>query len=60
MQQEIDRLTVFTKIPKSSIRIPVSGGGTYSPHFVYIVEGRVGKKPLNFIVETKDKDEGDF
>jgi len=50
----IDAVTVFTKIPKNSIRIPVAGGGTYSPDFAYVVERKDGKKTLNLIVETKD------
>jgi len=60
IRQKIDRVTVFTKIPKSSIRIPVAGGGTYSPDFAYVVERKDGKKSLNFIVETKDKDKRDL
>jgi len=47
---------VFTKIPKNSIRIPVAGGGTYSPDFAYVVEYDDGQKTLNLIVETKDTD----
>lgn len=58
--QDIEQVTVFTKIPKSSIRIPVAGGGTYSPDFAYVVEHNNGKKSLNFIVETKDKDKRDL
>ncbi|MGB1990223.1 MAG: hypothetical protein ACPHPA_06890 [Cycloclasticus pugetii] len=53
---EIAEVTVFTKIPKDSIRIPVAGGGTYSPDFAYCVEYEKGQKSLNLIVETKDKD----
>jgi type III restriction enzyme len=57
---DIEQITVFTKIPKSSIRIPVAGGGTYSPDFAYVVERKDGKKSLKFIVETKDKDARDL
>lgn len=60
IRETIDRVTVFTKIPKSSIRIPVAGGGTYSPDFAYVVERKDGKKSLSFVVETKDKDERDL
>ncbi len=52
----ITEVTVFTKIPKNSIRIPVAGGGTYSPDFAYVVEYDNGQKTLNLIVETKDTD----
>ena len=53
--EEIDRVTVYTKIPKRSVQIPVPGGLTYSPDFAYVVEGVDGKKSFNLIVETKDK-----
>jgi type III restriction enzyme len=51
---EVQEVTVFTKIPKNSIRIPVAGGGTYSPDFAYVVKRTNGEKTLNLIVETKD------
>jgi len=54
ISKSIDAVTVFTKIPKNSIRIPVAGGGTYSPDFAYVVKHTDGKKTLNLIVETKD------
>ncbi len=53
----ISEVTVFTKIPKNSIRIPVAGGYTYSPDFAYVVQHKDGRKQLNLIVETKDKDD---
>ena len=52
----IIEVIVFTKIPKNSIRIPVAGGGTYSPDFAYVVKYADGKKALSLIVETKDKE----
>ncbi len=54
---EISEVTVFTKIPKNSIKIPVAGGGTYSPDFAYVIKDIEGKQSLNLIVETKNKDE---
>ncbi|MCD9550518.1 type III restriction-modification system endonuclease [Photobacterium carnosum] len=48
-------VTVFTKIPKNSIKIPVSGGYTYSPDFAYVVKTSKGEY-LNFIIETKNVD----
>lgn len=53
--KKVLEVTVFTKIPKNSIRIPIAGGGTYSPDFAYIVEFESGKKTLNLLIETKDK-----
>tara|TARA_Y100001973_G_C5208806_1_gene343724 strand:+ start:9778 stop:12687 length:2910 start_codon:yes stop_codon:yes gene_type:complete len=50
---EIRSVTVFTKIPKNSIKIPVSGGYTYSPDFAYVVKTSDGDY-LNFIIETKN------
>lgn len=52
---EIESVSVFTKIPKNSIKIPVSGGYTYSPDFAYVVKTEKGKY-LNFIIETKNVD----
>ncbi len=50
---EIASVSVFTKIPKNSIKIPVSGGYTYSPDFAYVVKTSKGDY-LNFIIETKN------
>lgn len=57
---EIAEVTVFTKIPKNSIKIPVAGGGTYSPDFAYVIKDKEGKQTLNLIVETKNKDKRDL
>jgi type III restriction enzyme len=46
---------VYAKIPKNSIRIPLVGGGTYSPDFAYVVKSHDGRSELNFVVESKDK-----
>ncbi len=51
-------VTVFTKIPKNSIKIPVAGGGTYSPDFAYIVKTKTGEI-LNFVIEAKGVDGSD-
>lgn len=56
IRKNIESVTVFTKIPKNSIRIPVAGGGTYSPDFAYVIKDKNGDKSLNLIIETKDKD----
>jgi xanthine phosphoribosyltransferase len=50
---QVNEVIVFTKIPKNSIRIPVAGGGTYSPDFAYIVKTDSGET-LNLILESKN------
>ena len=51
---DIESVTVYGKIPRSSIAIPTITGGTYSPDFMYVVTRISGEKELNVIVETKD------
>lgn len=53
IRDDIESVTVFSKIPKNSIKIPVAGGYTYSPDFAYIIKTSAGEV-LNFIIETKD------
>lgn len=53
VDEEILSVSVFTKIPKNSIKIPVAGGYTYSPDFAYVVKTKSGEF-LNFIIETKN------
>lgn len=50
----IDEIVVYGKIPRRSLEIPVIGGGTYSPDFMYVVKDKNGNKTLNVIIETKD------
>ena len=50
----IAKVTVFGKIPRSSIAIPTIASSSYSPDFMYVVERENGKKELNIVVETKD------
>ncbi|MEA3554733.1 MAG: type III restriction-modification system endonuclease [Campylobacterota bacterium] len=57
IKTNVKSVTVFTKIPKNSIKIPVAGGGTYSPDFAYVIEDEDNNKSLNLVVETKGKDE---
>lgn len=58
--ETVKEVVVYSKIPKNSIRIPLVGGGTYSPDFAYVVKTADGKSKLNLIVETKGKDEIDL
>lgn len=57
INSQIDEVIVYSKIPKSSIRIPLVGGNTYSPDFAYVVKNKGGKSVLNLVVESKGKAE---
>jgi len=57
INEVIQEVIVYSKIPKNSIRIPLVGGFTYSPDFAYVVENTDGKSTLNLVVEAKDKTE---
>ncbi len=59
IKTDIDEVIVFTKIPKKSIKIPVAGGGSYSPDFAYVLKTKNGEKRLYFIVETKNVESTD-
>ncbi|WP_274570880.1 type III restriction-modification system endonuclease [Neisseria leonii] len=54
----VEEVIVFTKIPKNSIKIPVAGGGTYSPDFAYIVKTDQGET-LNLILESKNVEDSE-
>jgi len=56
IHSNIREVTVFAKIPKNSIRIPIVGGGSYSPDFAYLIRTDSGKETLSLVVETKGKD----
>jgi type III restriction enzyme len=51
---DIDKVTVYGKIPRKSLAIPTIADSTYSPDFMYLVEKKNGEKELNLVVETKD------
>jgi len=54
--EHINEIVVFSKIPKNSIKIPVIGGGSYSPDFAYVVKYKDGKEALNLVIESKGKE----
>lgn len=54
IQNDIDQVVVYGKIPRSSISIPTITGQSYSPDFMYVVKKTDGSKILNIVVETKD------
>ncbi len=55
IQNDVQEVIVFSKIPKNSIRIPLVGGGSYSPDFAYVVKSKDGRSQLSLVVETKGK-----
>lgn len=55
---QVQEVIVFTKIPKNSIKIPVAGGGTYSPDFAYIVKTD-SSETLNLVLESKNVADSD-
>ena len=56
----VTEVVVYAKIPKNSIRIPLVGGGSYSPDFAYLIKQDDGGQTLSLVVEAKGKDEGDL
>jgi type III restriction enzyme len=54
IEQNLEEVIVFSKIPKNSIKIPVAGGKSYSPDFAYVLNYKDKSKKLYFVVETKN------
>ena len=54
IEQNLKEVVVFSKIPKNSIKIPVTGGKSYSPDFAYVLNYEDKSKKLYFVVETKN------
>lgn len=54
----IERVEVYGKIPRRSIKVPMYFGGTTSPDFMYVLTDETGNKSMNLIIESKgvDKD----
>ncbi len=55
IRTDILEVVVYSKIPKNSIRIPLIGGGSYSPDFAYVLKSKDGRSQLGLVVETKGK-----
>lgn len=53
--QNVDRVLVFTKIPKNALKIPVAGGISYTPDFAYVLKCENGEQ-IYCIIESKGKD----
>ena len=56
IKSSIQEVIVYSKIPKSSIRIPLVGGHTYSPDFAYVVKSADGKSALNLVSRVTNPD----
>lgn len=54
-EEYVQEVLVFTKIPKKSIQIPIPGGGSYSPDFLYVMDNEIG-----CVIETKGKSENEL
>ena len=57
--EKVDRVLVFTKIPKNALKIPVAGGISYTPDFAYILKCENGEQ-IYCIIESKGKDSHDL
>lgn len=57
--QNVDRVLVFTKIPKNALKIPVAGGLSYTPDFAYVLKCKNGEQ-IYCIIESKGKDKRDL
>lgn len=57
--QNVDRVLVFTKIPKNALKIPVAGGISYTPDFAYVLKCENGEQ-IYCIIESKGKDSRDL
>ena len=57
IKTKIKEVIVFTKIPKNSIKIPISGWKSYSPDFAYVLNFEDWNKKIFFILETKNTTE---
>lgn len=51
-----EKVLVFGKLPRRSIKVPTYTGGTTSPDFIYALDKGHGEVELNLLVETKAKD----
>jgi type III restriction enzyme len=56
----IDKILVFGKLPRRSIKVPTYTGGTTSPDFVYTITNQQGNIKLHALIEAKGKDSADL
>jgi len=50
----VESVTVYGKIPTRSLQIPTVANSSYSPDFMYVVRRQGGQTDMNLIVETKN------
>ena len=55
LSDDIEKVEVFTKIPKNALKIPVAGGISYTPDFAYVLKCENGEQ-IYCIIESKGKD----
>ncbi len=59
LSDDIEKVEVFTKIPKNALKIPVAGGISYTPDFAYVLKCENGEQ-IYCIIESKGKDSHDL
>lgn len=50
-----EKIVVFGKMPRRSVKVPTYTGGTSSPDFMYAFKKNDGTMGLKLLIETKDK-----
>lgn len=51
-----DKVIVYGKLPRRSIKVPTYTGGTTTPDFIYALDKGSGKIEVNLLIETKASD----
>lgn len=51
-----DKVIVYGKLPRRSIKVPTYTGGTTTPDFIYAIDKGSGKIEVNLLIETKASD----
>lgn len=51
-----DKIVVYGKLPRRSIKVPTYTGGTTTPDFIYAIDKGSGKIEVNLLIETKAND----
>jgi len=51
-----DKVVVYGKLPRKSIKVPTYTGGTTTPDFIYALDKGSGKIEVNLLIETKASD----
>ncbi len=51
-----DKVVVYGKLPRRSIKVPTYTGGTTTPDFIYAIDKGGGRVEVNLLIETKASD----